>query len=92
MHFYTWFIKTGRGRATDDAALEIRNNIITRDEGIALVKKYDGEFPNLFFNEILEYLNMNKEEFFETIDKFRPDHLWKKNGNSWELKYAVWKK
>ena len=35
---------------------------------------------------------MNKEEFFETIDKFRPDHLWKKNGNSWELKYAVWKK
>ncbi len=92
LHFYTWFIKTGRGRATDDAALEIRNNIITRDEGIALVKKYDGEFPNLFFNEILEYLNMNKEEFFETIDKFRPDHLWKKNGNSWELKYAVWKK
>ena len=35
---------------------------------------------------------MSKEEFFETIDKFRPDYLWKKTNNNWELKHAVWKK
>ena len=63
----------------------------TRDEGIALVKKYDGEFPKLYFKEILEYLNMSEEEFTETIDKFRPKHIWKKNGSEWELKNAVWK-
>ena len=28
-HYYTWFIKTGRGRATEDAALEVRNEYIT---------------------------------------------------------------
>tara|TARA_B100001057_G_scaffold473276_1_gene537561 strand:- start:29441 stop:30628 length:1188 start_codon:yes stop_codon:yes gene_type:complete len=91
LHHYTWFIKTGRGRATEDAALEIRNDIITRDEGIALVKKYDGEFPKLYFKEILEYLGMSEKEFTETIDKFRPKHIWKKNGSEWELKNAVWK-
>lgn len=91
LHFYTWFIKTGRGRATDDAGIEIRNNIITREEGVALVKKYDGEFPKLYFKEILEYLNMSENEFFDTIDKFRPDHLWEKEGKEWKLKYAVWK-
>ena len=53
LHFYTWFIKTGRGRATEDAALEVRNGIITRDEAIALVKKYDGEFPK---NILMKYL------------------------------------
>ena len=49
LHYYTWFIKTGRGRATEDAALEIRNKIITRDEGKRLVKKFDGEFPKKIF-------------------------------------------
>ena len=90
LHFYTWFIKTGRGRATEDAALEVRNGIITRDEAIALVKKYDGEFPKKYFNEILNYLNINEKEFNETIDKFRPKHIWKKSNGSWELKHAVW--
>ena len=92
LHYYTWFIKTGRGRTTEDAAIEVRNQIITRNEAVSLVKKYDGEFPKKYFKEILEYLNMSKEEFYETIDKFRPEYLWKKNHSNWELKYAVWKK
>ncbi len=91
LHYYTWFIKTGRGRTTEDAAIEVRNQIITRNEAVSLVKKYDGEFPKKYFKEILEYLNMSKEEFYETIDKFRPEYLWKKNHSNWELKYAVWK-
>ena len=44
-HYYTWFIKTGRGRATEDAGIEVRNKIISREEATSLVKKYDGEFP-----------------------------------------------
>ena len=91
LHYYTWFIKTGRGRATEDAALEIRNNIITREEGVSLVKKYDGEFPKLYFKEILKYLDMTEIEFIETIDKFRSKNIWEKNGSKWELKHAVWK-
>ncbi len=91
LHHYTWFIKTGRGRCTEDAALEIRNNIIDRDEAISLVKQYDGEFPKTYFKDILEYLGINEKKFHEIIDKFRPEHLWKKENGKWILKKAVWK-
>ena len=63
LHFYTWFIKTGRGRATEDAALEVRNNIINREEAVALVKKYDGEFPKKYFKDLLEYLDLSEKIF-----------------------------
>ena len=90
LHHYTWFIKTGRGRATEDACIEIRNEIISRDEGVSLVKKYDGEFPKKYFKNCLQYMNISEEKFFETIDKFRPKHIWKKDNNKWVLKHAVW--
>ncbi len=90
LHFYTWFIKTGRGRATEDAALEVRNNIITRQEAIALIKKYDGEFPKKYFKDILDYLQIEEKEFYEIINKFRPKHIWKKENNKWILRSAVW--
>ena len=62
-HYYTTFIKFGIGRATYDAAQEIRNQEITREEGVALVKKFDGEFPERFADEIFQYLSINKKEF-----------------------------
>ena len=38
-------------------------NIITREEGIALVKKYDGEFPTRFENDIYRYLSLDEQHF-----------------------------
>ena len=51
LHFYTTFIKFGMGRVTYDAAQEIENRHLTREEGVALVKKFDGEFPDRYFND-----------------------------------------
>ena len=34
----------------------------------------------------LEYISMTREEFDGICDKFRPNHIWKKNSNRWELK------
>lgn len=62
-HYYTTFIKFGIGRATYDAAQEIRNEEIERAEGIALVRKYDGEFPERFADEIFNYLSIPEKEF-----------------------------
>lgn len=62
-HYYTTFIKFGIGRATYDAAQEIRNEEIEREEGVALVRKYDGEFPERFANEIFDYLSITEKEF-----------------------------
>ena len=55
-----------------------------------MVKQFDGEFPDRYFNEILEYFEIKKEKFFEIVDKFRPPHIWKKgHNNNWELRHTV---
>ena len=62
-HYYTTYIKFGIGRATYDAAQEIRSGDITREEGVALVKRFDGEFPERFSAEIMQYLSIDPEHF-----------------------------
>ena len=91
-HYYTLLIKFGIGRATNDAAQEIRNNKITREEGIALVKKFDHEFPKKYFKDFLEYIDITESEFFKLIDKFRSPHLWVKDKDMWLLKKRIWEK
>jgi N-acetyl sugar amidotransferase len=90
LHYYTTYIKFGIGRATYDSSQEIRNRHLTRDEAVNLVRKYDGEFPDKYFNEIMEYLEIKPEYFKnELTDKFRSPHLWKKDGGIWKLRHNV---
>ncbi|MFA5158930.1 MAG: N-acetyl sugar amidotransferase [Candidatus Omnitrophota bacterium] len=88
-HYYTWFIKTGRGRCTEDASIEIRNNHITREEGVSLVRRFDGEFPERHFKDFLEYIGITKEKFWDIIDRYRSPHLWEKIHGEWKLKFRV---
>ena len=62
-HYLTTFIKFGIGRATYDSAQEVRSGDITREEAVALVQKYDGEWPARFDKEIFDYLSIPAEEF-----------------------------
>lgn len=89
-HYYLAYIKFGIGRTTSDTAHEIRDHKITREEGAALVKRYDGEFPKKHYQEFLEYCSITDEEFISVIDSWRSDHLWIKKGDEWDLKYKVW--
>jgi N-acetyl sugar amidotransferase len=90
LHYYTTYIKFGIGRATYDASQEIRNNHITREEGVALVNRFDGEFPDKYFNEVMEYLEIKPERFMELCDQFRSPHLWcKDTDGSWKLRHNV---
>jgi N-acetyl sugar amidotransferase len=88
-HYFTTLIKFGIGRATYDAAQEIRNGKITREEGVHLVQKYDQEFPQKYFKEFLEYIDISEKKFFETLDRFRSPHLWIKNDGKWVLRHQV---
>ena len=54
-----------------------------------MVKKYDGEFPEKYFKDFLNYINISEIEFWKIIKKFRSPHLWKKIGKKWSLKAQV---
>ena len=88
-HYYTTYIKFGLGRASYDASQEIRNKHITREEGVFLVNKFDGEFPEKYFNEIMEYIDIEPERFLKLCDRFRSPHLWNKKNGEWELRKKV---
>ncbi len=89
LHFYTTFIKFGLGRATNDAAQEMRNAKITREEAVALVRKYDSEFPKKYFKDCLRYMDISEEQFWQIIDNARSPHLWKKINGEWTLRHQV---
>lgn len=89
-HYYTTLIKFGIGRATYDAAQEIRTRKITREEGVALVKRYDDEFPHKYFREVLDYMDISEHRFWEVIDQARSPHLWRRDDGVWRLRHAVW--
>ena len=94
-HYYTAYIKYGYGRCTEEASMEVRERYIKRDEAVKLVHKYDHEFPKRYFNDFLKYIKISEDEFYETLDNFRPTNLWEKSGNSnkycenWKLKIKV---
>jgi len=89
LHYYTTYIKFGIGRATYDASQEIRNNHITREEGISLVNRFDGEFPNRYFSEIMEYLEIEEEYFHNLCNNFRSPHLWVNDAGNWSLRNKI---
>ena len=106
LHYYTTGIKFGRGRATEDAAQEIRSGEISREEGVLLVKKFDHEYPKRFENVLFDYLSvdkklskafkmfenpkMDKEYFDRLCNKFRSPHIWYIDGNNFKLRKTVY--
>jgi len=88
-HYWLGFLKFGIGRATSDAAHEIRDGHITREEGVALVNRYDGEFPKRYFKEFLEYLSIDEEYFWRVAESWRSPSLWEKVNGLWQLRQRV---
>jgi N-acetyl sugar amidotransferase len=70
LHYYTTGIKFGIGRASYDAAQEIRSGDIDREEGIALVKRFDHEFPERFADELFSYLSLSDKDFPNAVQMF----------------------
>lgn len=89
MHYYLAYIKFGIGRCTADAAHEIRDGKLSREEAVALVHSYDGEFPARYHDDFLEYIGITDEKCHKTIDSWRSPHLWTKAGATWHLKHRL---
>jgi N-acetyl sugar amidotransferase len=89
-HHYLSLIKFGYARATGDAAHEIREGLISREEGVSLVRRFDAEFPSdEAYQFFLKYCDINEQFFWDVTDSWRSDHLWKKENGIWKLKYQV---
>jgi hypothetical protein len=82
------FIKFGYGRASDHASKDIRTGYLTRDDGIALVKKHDHVVSSDLMHW-LDYVGMDEEEFWTTADRFRDKRVWRVENGQW-VKDNIW--
>lgn len=89
-HWYLSYMKFGMGRASRDAQQDIRRHHITREEGVALVQRYDGEFPDKYFQWFLGYLGISEEHFWSVMNRYREkSNAWEKIGGEWRLKKSA---
>jgi len=88
LHQYIKVLKFGYGRASDHACEDIRLGLLTRDVAKKLVKEYDLQpIGEEYIEDICEFLEYDKKEFLDILDKFRDKNIWKKDAqNNWYIK------
>jgi N-acetyl sugar amidotransferase len=89
VHDYMKYVKFGYGRVSDHVSRDIRNGILTRDKGIALVRQYEGVVPG-DLARWLDYVGMTRTEFEEITDSFRDPRVWVLNEYGQWIKDNVW--
>jgi N-acetyl sugar amidotransferase len=90
IHDWLKYVKFGYGRASDHACKDIRAGRMTRDEGIEMVRRYDGVKPRTDLERWLEYVGMTEEEFDETADSFRDPRVWVHDESGNWIKDNIW--
>ncbi|MFT6734269.1 MAG: N-acetyl sugar amidotransferase [Polaribacter sp.] len=86
-----WFkyLKFGFWRATDQTCYDLWNDKLTREEAVKIVNNLQDEKP---FNDLEDFLNFHmitREQFDETVEKFRNKELWEVKDGNWKLKYKL---
>ena len=101
LHYFTTGIKFGLGRASYDAAQEIRSGDINREEGVALVKRFDNEYPERFIDELFTYLSLPEKDFPKASNMFESPMMNKeyfrlltdqfRSPHIWYIEDGIWK-
>ena len=72
------YLKFGFGRIHDYVNEEIWDGLITREEGILLLQKYDGCFDTKYVINFCEYLEISLEDFWNVVDSYVNKELFEK--------------
>lgn len=89
LHTYMMYLKFGFGRCLQDVCIDVRAGRMTREEGIELIRQYDGEFSTECVPVFLEYYQMTREEFDAVLDKHANKELFEKKDGFWIPKFVI---
>jgi len=85
LHTYLMYLKFGFGRANQDACIEIRRGAMSREQGVELVRLFDGRYPSELEDIYLEYFKLGRDEFLAILRKWANPHLFD------ETEPGIWK-
>jgi N-acetyl sugar amidotransferase len=83
LHAYLMYLKFGFGRATQDAGIEIRRGAMTREQGLNLVRLFDGQFPEDFLPTYLDYYQMSREDFDDVLARWANKEIFEQRDGRW---------
>ena len=83
------YFKFGFGKATDEVCEMIRVGEISRDDGVAMVRRLDGKCHESYIELFCKYLNITTDEFWKIADSFRNPDLWEQEKKKWVPKFIV---
>lgn len=86
LDYYMMHIKFGFGRASRMASRLIQCGHLTREQGLELVRRYDGEYPRSYMKDVLDYVGMSEKELAELIDEHRNPEIWEQKDGTWQLR------
>lgn len=91
IHPWMKYPKFGHASATDYTSRFIRYGLMTREEGIKLVKERDHALDPRSVKEFCDFCGYTKAEFYEIVDKFYNEDIFKKDEcGRWVLKEPIW--
>ena len=90
LHTYLMFLKFGFGRANQDASIDIRRGAMDRNQGVNLVRLFDGQFPENQLENFLEYFRMSEGEFNSVLDQWANSKILRKTApGRWERAFDI---
>jgi len=66
VHDFTCYLKRGFGRSTGQASVDVRNGLLTRNEGFELIKKHDQERPDAL-DYYLKITGLSEADFYNVM-------------------------
>jgi N-acetyl sugar amidotransferase len=80
------YLKLGFGHVTDQVCEAISAGMMTREEGLELVRRYDGKCARRYVESFCRYLDITEREFWEVAESYRNQEIWSRvEGGDWTL-------
>lgn len=70
VHDFTCYLKRGYGRSTFQACFDVRNGLMTREEGFMVAQAIDSERPGAL-DYFLKITKLSEFEFYETVKQLK---------------------
>lgn len=84
------YLKFGFGKVSEYVNEDIRNKRLTREQGIKLIKKYDGKCSSKYIKSFSKFIGISEDEFWWQVDKSVNRNLFvKKNTGDYEPLFEV---
>lgn len=74
------YYKLGFGFVTDAVCYNIREGLMTREDGFELIKKYDGKCGKDLIKHFCDFIGITEKEHWDTVAKFKKYDPW----NRWK--------